>query len=334
MAPTTVHIAHAPRKVGAGAFVYEELTDWSRLPAPYRLGEVAGVAVNSQDLVYLFCRTENPVVILDRNGRWQGTWGEGMFARPHLIFIGPDDSVYCVDDVGHRVKKFTPDGKLLLELKPLNGPADTGYVPGDSKSVVRAGPPFNRPTDVALSPTGEIYVTDGYGNARVHKYSRDGELLLSWGEPGAGPGQFEQIHGVCVDPRGRVYVADRKNTRIQIFSPEGAFEGEWKQVWWPCAMCLDPAGNMYVAEVGGTFMFGKEARLDQPAARITVRNPGGVVLAEWSAEDAGGVGRFFAPHDIAIDSHGDLYAGEVVHSYSYRQAPADAPVLRKFVRVA
>jgi hypothetical protein len=131
-----------------------------------------------------------------------------------------------------------------------------------------------------------------------------------------------------------VYVADRQNKRIQIFSPDGIFENEWTHLRWPCAMCLGGTGDMYVAEVGGIFMFGKEADLDQPAARITIRDSNGGILTEWMAEDPCGAGRYFTPHDIAIDSRGDLYVGEVVHSFSRGQAPADAPVLRKYVLVA
>ena len=280
---------------GHGQFQYEQLETWPKLPNGWSLGEVPGIAVDSQDRVFAFCRSEDPVVVFDRDGLLLGAWGRGMFERPHMIFIGPDDSVYCVDDVGHRVKKFTPNGELLLELAPLNGPADTGYVPGDSNLVVRSGPPFNRPTDVALSHAGEIYVADGYGNARVHKYSCDGTFLFSWGDPGSGPGQFRQVHGVCVAPDHLVYVADRQNTRIQIFSPEGEFLRQWPNVWWPCAMCLDSTANMYVAEVGGIFMFGQEPRLDQPCARITVRTLEGEIQTQWGVDDPLGNGRFFAP---------------------------------------
>jgi NHL repeat len=321
-------------KIGDRMFDYQEIEQWGELPEDWEICEVPGIAVDSQDRVFAFCRSERSVVIFNRDGRFLGSWGEGIFKRPHMIFIGPDDSVYCVDDEGHTVKKFTPDGKLLLTLGPENGrPADTGYVPGDPKSVVRAGPPFNRPTDIALSSENEIYVSDGYGNARVHKFSSDGRLLQSWGEPGAGPGQFELVHGVCVDSRGLIYVADRRNTRIQVFSSNGDYRTEWLEVWWPCAMCIDGKEHMFVAELGGIFMFGPEAHLDKPTARITIRDLSGNVMAEYGSKDPYGSGRFFAPHSIAIDSRGDFYVGEVTHSYSRGQAPAGAKVLRKFTRV-
>ena len=164
-----------------------------------------------------------------------------------MIFIGPDDSVFCVDDNGHRVHKFTPEGKLLMTLAPSNGVADTGYNGTDHQSILRSGPPFNTPTDVALAPDGNLFVSDGYGNARVHKFSADGQLLLSWGDPGEGPSQFNQPHGVYVDPEGKVYVADRQNSRIQIFSPQGEFLDQWTEVWWPNALCQDRQQNFCVA---------------------------------------------------------------------------------------
>ena len=321
-----------PLKLGSGQFVFEEVEGWAKLPEGWDLGEVPGIAVDSQNRVYALCRAENPVVIFDREGRYLSSWGKGFFKRPHMIFIGSDDSVYCVDDAGHRVHKFTSDGQLLMSLAPQNGVADTGYVNSDYKSIVRAGPPFNTPTDVAVSPDATILVSDGYGNARVHKFTSDGKLLLSWGAPGDGVSKFNLPHGVYVDPEGRVYVADRQNSRIQIFSLQGEFLDQWEEVWWPNSLCQDVQQNFYVAEIGGIFMFGHEASLEKPAARMTVRSPDGTIVSEWSAEDPYGKGRFFAPHSVALDSYGDIYVGEVTFSYSRHQAPSDAKVLRKYVR--
>ena len=319
-------------KLGSGQFLFEEAEGWAKLPEGWDLGEVPGIAVDSQDRVYAFCRADTPVVIFNREGRYLASWGRGLFTRPHMIYIGPDDSVYCVDDQGHRVHKFTPDGRLLMTVAPSDGVADTGYSNSDYRSIVRSGPPFNTPTDVALAPDGTIFVSDGYGNARVHKFTPDGELLLSWGDPGDGPSQFHLPHGVYVDHGGRVYIADRQNSRIQIFSPQGEFLNQWKEVWWPNTLCQDRQQNFCVAEIGGIFMFGGEARSDKPAARMTVRAADGTILSEWCDEDPYGKGRFFAPHSVAVDSHGDIYVGQVTLSYSNRQAPPGSKVLRKYVR--
>lgn len=319
-------------KLGSGQLTFEEAEGWARLPEGWDLGEVPGIAVDSRDRVYAFCRAENPVVIFDRDGSYLDSWGKGLFVRPHMIFIGPDDSVYCVDDNGHRVHKFTTEGELLMTLAPTDGVADTGYNGTDVQSILRSGPPFNTPTDVALAPDGNLFVSDGYGNARVHKFSPDGQLLLSWGDPGDGPSQFRQPHGVYVDPEGKVYVADRQNCRIQIFSPEGEFLDQWTEVWWPNDLCQDRQQNFCVAEIGGIFMYGREARLDKPAARMTVRAADGSILAEWCEQDPYGTGRFFSPHSVAVDSHGDVYVGQVTFSYTKRQAPPGSKVLRKYVR--
>ena len=170
-------------RVGANEFIYEEVKPWGELPQGWVIPEVADVAVDSQDRLYVFARGRHPVIVLDREGHFLTSWGEGLFKRPHGACIAPDDTVYCVDDEGQAVRRFTPDGRLLMTITAESCPADTGYVRGQSP-VLRAGPPFNFPTGVAVSPTGEIYVSDGYGNARIHKFAANGQLLFSWGEPG------------------------------------------------------------------------------------------------------------------------------------------------------
>src|SRR4029077_310489 len=127
----------------------------------------------------------------------------------------------------HTVRRFTPEGTLLLTLGRSGQPSDNGIAGNDYRTIRRAGPPFHRPTNMALAEDGAIYVTDGYGNARVHKFAPNGRLLLSWGEPGGGPGQFNLPHGIAVDRDGRVYVADRENSRVQVFTPEGEYLTEW-----------------------------------------------------------------------------------------------------------
>src|SRR5262249_50682173 len=175
--------------VGTGKYRYQALARWEQLPPGWSFVEVAGVATDSKDRVYVFNRGEHPVMVFDRDGAFRTSWGEGLIKRAHGIHIGPDDAVYLTDDLDHTVRKFTPEGRLLLTLG-TGQPSDTGIDGIDYRTIRRVGPPFHRPTNVALSPRGEIYVTDGYGNARVHKFAADGRLLFSWGEPGSGPGQF------------------------------------------------------------------------------------------------------------------------------------------------
>src|SRR5919201_1774761 len=162
-----------PREMGVSVLPqYEPILGWEQLPPGYAHPDVAAVAVNSKGRVYLFCRADHPVLIYERDGRFVGSWGEGVFsARTHGITIAPDDSVWCADDAGHSVRKFTPDGKLLLALGENDGrPSDSGYDGSNLTTIARGAAPFNRPTNLAVAPDGELFVTDGYGNARVHRF--------------------------------------------------------------------------------------------------------------------------------------------------------------------
>lgn len=326
-------------RVGAGRFQYEALARWQQLPEGWSFVEVAGVATDSRDRVYVFTRGEHPVIVFDRNGKFLTSWGEGLFVRPHGITIGPDDAVYCTDDMDHTVRKFTPEGKLLLTLGTRGRCSETGIVGNDYRTIKRGGPPFNLPTNVALAKNGDLFVTDGYGNARVHRFAPDGRLLFSWGEPGSGPGQFNLPHGIAVDRDDTVYVADRENSRVQVFSPKGEFLGQWTDVVRPMQVLVDARDNVFVAEVG--FRAGLYPWTAPPdplvGARVSVFTRDGKLLARWGEGDRPcAVGNFFAPHDICGDSRGDLYVGEVVMSAGGRKGlvPADCHALQKFVRLA
>src|SRR3990172_6022066 len=172
---------------------FQVLEDWGKLPEGWRYLEAAGVTVDSKDRVYVFARGEHPVIVFDRDGNFVRSWGEGLVKRAHGITIGPDDEVWLTDDANHTIRKFTPEGKLLLTIGDPDNPA-----------TLQSGKPFNRPTHVALCPkTGNIYISDGYGNSRVHKYDPNGRHLLSWGEPGTDPGCFNIPHNIATDAEGR-----------------------------------------------------------------------------------------------------------------------------------
>ena len=192
--------------LGSGNFRYEVEEGWGQLPPGWSFREVAAVGVDKNDNVYCFSRGQHPIIVFDRDGNFLRSWGAGTFKRAHGITMGPDDTIYLTDDGDHTVRQCTLDGKVLLTLG----------IPG-TPAPYQSGEPFNRCTHVALSPKNEIYVSDGYGNSRVHKYSPDGKLLLSWGEPGCDPGQFNIVHNICTDRDGWVYVADRENHRVQVF---------------------------------------------------------------------------------------------------------------------
>jgi DNA-binding beta-propeller fold protein YncE len=321
-------------------FGYEPDDRWAKLPAGYSWPEVAAVATDSQDRVYVFNRGDHPVVVFDRDGTFLRSWGEGIIKRAHGITIGPDDSVYCTDDFDHTVRTFTTEGKLLMTLGTSGKPSDTGATSIDFRTIRHAGPPFHYPTNVALSPSGEIYVTDGYGNARVHKFSPDGRLLFSWGEPGDGDGQFRVPHGIAVDRNGEVYIADRENSRIQIFAPNGEYVTEWANVARPSQVFIAGDGRVYVAELGyraGMWPGTTAPNADSPGGRFSILDRGGNLLARWGGgHNPTAAGDFFAPHDVWIDSRGDIYVSEVVWSAGGNRglvAP-DCHALQKFTRTS
>lgn len=324
---------------GHNRIEYEVLEGWQRLPEGWSFVEVAGVATDSQDRVYAFNRGEHPMIVFDRDGRFLTAWGEGVFTNAHGIHVGPDDTIYCADNFDHTVRVFTPDGTLVRTLGEKDMPSDTGFTAWETP-VQRAAGPFNMVTNVALAPDGSLYVSDGYGNARVHKFAADGTLQFSWGEPGSGPGQFRLPHAIAVDRRGTVYVADRENSRIQVFTAAGEYVTEWPHVDRPDDLYIDADENLFVAELG--FEFGRmpanmSAAIPRhaPHARVSVLTLDGEVQTRFGGPDPAAPGNFYAPHGIWADSRGDLYVGEVTYSAGGKQGliPLDAHCLQKFVRL-
>ncbi|HXX40077.1 MAG TPA: peptidyl-alpha-hydroxyglycine alpha-amidating lyase family protein [bacterium] len=317
-------------RVGDGKFQYELIHDWGRLPAQWSFGAVSDGAVDSQGRVYLLSRSAHPVMSFDPDGLFLGAWGEGMITKGHGITIGPDDSVYVVDEGDHTVKKFTSAGKLLFTLGTQGRPSDTGYNGKDYRTIKRPGPPFNRPTSLAVAPSGELYVTDGYGNVRVHKFSADGHLLSSWGEIGTGPGQFRIVHTVCVDKRGTLYVADRESDRVQVFDAEGKFLAAWTDMHRPNGMFLGADDCLYLTEL---YDSPRAERAALPA-QISIWTLQGEQLARWGAEDFSVPANFFAPHGLWGDAQGNLYVGELEVSSHRGPRPAAYPAVHKLVRVS
>ncbi len=317
---------------------FEVLEGWEKLPADYMHKDVDGVATDSRDRVYLLTRGDARVIVYERDGTFVASWGEDIFTpRTHGICIGPDDSVWTVDDGDHTVRKFTPDGKQLLTIGTPGVASDTGYDGKTVQSIKRGGPPFNRPTDAAVAPNGDLYVVDGYGNARVHHFTPSGKLIRSWGEPGTGPGQFHLPHAVFVARDGRVLVADRENDRIQFFSAEGEYLDQWTHVQRPTDIYIDRDELVYVSElwwrVGQSSFVHGPIKYDLPG-RLSVLDLKGNVLLRWCSADRCAAGNFIAPHTLCVDSRGDLYVGEVTYTFAVKNGlvPADAHTFQKFMR--
>ena len=275
-------------QVGTGEYTYEPIPDFLKLPAQESFGLVSRVATDSQDRVYVFQRKDPPVVVFDREGKYLGAWGSGAIKDPHGLKI-VDDVVYTTDRSDSVARSFTLDGKPLLQLGTPGVHSDTGCV-GSPWLALRAAGPFNHPTEMMVHPNGDIYVTDGYRNSRVHRFTRDGKLVTSWGTPGAGEGQFHLPHSIAFDGDGKLYVADRSNKRIQIFTPEGKFLGMWTGMGGPNDISRGKDGNYYIAEQED----------DGKPAYVCVRDAKGAVLARMESRHVHGVG---------VDSRGDIYAG-------------------------
>jgi DNA-binding beta-propeller fold protein YncE len=261
--------------VGNGDYVYDAIRGWGVLPRGMTLGTVSHVAVDSRDRVYFYQRKDPPMLVFDSEGNFLTGWGDGRLLDAHGIYVAPDDHILVCNRDEHEVLKLTPEGRIVLTLGQRGRPA------------LRA--PFNHPADIAVARNGDIYVADGYGNSSVHRFSAEGKHLMTWGGPGNGRGQFTTPHGIWVDAKDRVFVADRENNRVQIFSPEGDFYGEWGDLYKPMDIYMDPGGTVYVTD---------------QIPRITMYSPEGKMLARGRPVDAGA-------HGVWGDSRGNLYLAEM-----------------------
>jgi sugar lactone lactonase YvrE len=327
--------------VGEGAHRYEVMADWEQLPAGWVHGDVAGIATDSQNRVYVFNRSEHPVIVYEQDGKFLDTWGDDKtYPRPHGITL-VDDVIYLVDDLDHTVRKTTLDGKILMTLGTSGQPSDTGYVanrPNNLTTISQSGPPFNRPTRLSVAQNGELYVSDGYGNASIHRFSADGTLLQSWGQPGTGDGQFNLPHSVWAHTDDRVFVCDRENDRVQIFGPTGDLLSVWTNVTRPGDLYINSDGSVVLGEMdwvqGATNLWGGIMAENRPA-QVSIRDLDGNVLTRWGTADQCAAGSFVSPHGLWVDSKGSIYVGEVTRTSLGRFGRVDPTchTVQKFARI-
>jgi len=308
-------------KYGNGKYTYELVDHWAKLLEGETFIDVCGISIDTDDRVYVFNRSKRPMIVFDRNGNELSHWGEGLFKRPHGSYLSPDNHIWVTDDQSHVVHKFTKDGKLVMTLGNRDQPSDTGYRVGRDifeslASIKRAAPPFNLPTGVAISSAGDIFVSDGYGNARVHKFNAEGKLLFSWGEPGSKPGQFRLPHNIWIDREDRIWISDRENSRVQIFSTEGKLLDIWTDLFRPTQVCINVDNTVYISEL---------------CRRISIFTIDGKLLARWGNESHSMEAPLLVgPHVIGVDSSGDIYVGEVATAFG--KVDRGARTIQKFRR--
>ena len=314
--------------VGSGDWTYEVVENWAKLPPGWSFKEIGAVGTDRNDNVFVFNRGEHPMMVFDREGKFLRSWGEGVFPRAHGLHMGPDDTVWLTDDGDHTVRQCTLDGKVLMTLGVPGRP--TPYMSQE---------PFHRCTHTALAPNGDIFVTDGYGNSCIHKFSPDGRLLKTWGSPGTDPGEFNIVHNIVCDADGWVYVADRENHRVQVFNCDGVYETQWNNLHRPCALFMTGGScpMCFVGECGSGMAVNR--LLPNIGPRISILDRNGKRVGRLGSLLPGmGPGEMQAPHGIAVDSRGDIYLGEVSWTnwptfYPDKPRPTEIRSLHKFRKV-
>jgi len=283
VALVAVHAMRGSQLSAAGS--YKAVPGWGQLAAPLKWGEVPNVAIDPKGTVFVFTRTEPPVVELTSAGKVIKTWGQGTFVWPHGIRFDRDGNLWITDGRadkgnGQMVYKMSADGSKVLMTLGTKG------VSGDGPHA------FNGVADVAIAQNGDIFVADGHVNSRIVKFSKDGQFIKEWGTKGSGPGEFNLPHSLVFDSRGRLLVADRSNKRIQLFDQNGTFLEEWKQFGEASGLYIFPDDTLYVTDWQD-----KKAIFIGSAKDGSIRETiEGLTLAEG----------------LAVDKQGSIYAAETL----------------------
>lgn len=277
---------------------------WPSRPADLQWGAVPGITVDKNDHVYVFTRSDPPVQVFDTQGKLLRTWGKGI-DKSHHIRVDSEGNIWTTDIGNHVVEKYTPDGKLLQTL-------------GTKGKAGRDASHFYMPTDVAVTKTGDVYVSDGYGNARIVQFDKSGKFVRDWGELGAKPGQFSIPHSIVANSKGVLYVADRNNARIQVFDLQGKLLDVWNNIVIPWGLWMTANDELWVA--GSSVMQWRPADTNlgcPPKDQIFLRfNSDGKLLQMFALPK--GLDGLERPgevnwvHCIAFDSSGNMYLGDIV----------------------
>jgi hypothetical protein len=253
---------------------FQVVDNFFKIPKGMFMAEAAGVAINSKGHIFILNRGNYPLLEFDQEGSFLTSYGEGspVFHVPHSIRFDSEDNLWLVGAADNMVVKFDRTLRVIQALGRRS--SDLGWV-YMTHGIERAIPPpadFYQPTDTAIGPDGNTYVTDGYGNSRVAKFTKEGNLIKYWGDRGTRPGQFSTPHNIIIDKNSNVYVADRANNRVQVFDTDGNFKKEWDLDGPPWSLCMPPGsqvmfigsvGRVYKMDLNGNILgeFGKLGRL-------------------------------------------------------------------------
>lgn len=284
---------------------------WPVRPVNLGWGQVCAVALDRQENIWIHTRTNQAVQVYAADGRFLKSWpAPGTNSIAHGLRIDPAGNVWLTDVGRHTVTKHAADdGRVLLTLGVVGEPGC------DEKH-------FFKPTDIAFAPNGDIYVSDGYGNARIVHFDKDGKYLGAWGELGNKPGCFSIPHNVVCDSQGRIYVADRNNACIQVFDGRGRLLDVWRDLLVPWGLWITPQDEIWVC--GSTPMvwtvdpkYPKAPLGCPPKDQVVMRfNTAGKLLQLWSfpkaADGEEKPGMLNWLHSIALDSQGNLYCTDII----------------------
>lgn len=287
---------------------YEVDPAWPQKPAGVEWGDVPGISVDARDQVWIFTRATPSVQAYTSSGKLVRSFDHELIKRAHHLRVDPQGNLWLADVGNHLVMQFTPEGKLLRSL--------------GTKGEAGEGPArFNQPTDMAITPEGDVFISDGYGNSRIVHFDRNGKFVKAWGKLGVAPGELSLPHSIVVDSKGRLYVADRNNVRVQVFDREGKFLSEWRDlvVPWGLWVTSTRGGADEIWVCGSSPMPWKkdEGSLGAPPKdQVFMRfNTDGKLLQLWTVpkgEDGKEApGECNWVHCMALDSKGNLYAGDI-----------------------
>jgi DNA-binding beta-propeller fold protein YncE len=284
---------------------YQVDASWPRRPAGSEWGAVPGIAVDARDQVYVYTRGKPPVQVYDAAGNFVRAWGDQEVVSAHHIKIDHEGMVWLADIGNHTIMQFSPEGRLLRTL-------GTKGEKGNDETHL------NMPTDMAVAPSGDVFVSDGYGNNRIVHFDKYGKFVKSWGRLGTAAGEFSIPHAIALDSQGRLYVADRNNVRVQVFNQEGKFLEEWRNVITPWGFWVSKKDEIWVC--GSSPMPWRES--DQvlgcpPKDQVFMKfNAAGKLLELFTipkgADGQEQPGDLNWVHALAVDSKGNIYAGDII----------------------